>query len=152
MILTTKQALSFVEATSKGAPKHFFDALLGTGQTPKVDDFTSDDAEGLEKAEEFLGCVQAVTDTLSEHLRYHPRQTSLLTEFDKQAKKPTPKEVCEAFHPGTAKKKPKTSMQKFKDSIGKKPAKKKPTQKPAAKKPTQKPTKKPTAKKKTKKT
>ena len=91
MILTTDQALSFVDAASKGAPKHFFDALLGAGRTPKIDDFKSDDVERLEKAEEFLECVQSVTDALVEHLSVQQRQASLLGEFDKHDKKPPKK-------------------------------------------------------------
>ncbi len=123
MLLTTKQALSFVDATSKGAPKHFFDALLGVGQTPKVGDFTCDDAERLQMAEEFLECVQSVIDVLVEHLRNQPRQTSLLKEFDERTKKPTPKEVSEAFNPTTSKKK--TAKKNTSSMSKKKPSKKK---------------------------
>ena len=119
MELTTKQALSFVDAISKGAPKHFFDARLGVGQTPKVDDFTTDDSERLDKAEEFLDCVQSVTDTLVEALRNQPRQTSLLAGFDSKVK------GTETFNPTADDGKP----------IHDKPAKKKPrTQKTPAKK------------------
>ncbi len=107
MNLTTKQALSFVEAASKGAPKHFFDALLGAGQTPKVEDFTCDDAERLYRAEEFLHCVQSVIDALVDHLRNQPRQTSL---FDKDkeklpAEKKTPDSDLCSLHDKPAKKK-----------------------------------------------
>ena len=145
MKLTAKQALSFVEANSKGAPKHFFDARLGAGQTPKVSDFTSDDAEGLEKAEEFISCLQSVIDALTEHLRYHPKQTSLLTAFDKQKK--TPIKVADAVMGEGVKINPKW------DAVSDKPAKKKPTPKktPAKKAPSmakKKPAKKKPAKKK----
>lgn len=137
MILTTKQALSFVDAISKGAPKHFFDALLGTGQTPKVDDFTTDDAERLDAAKEFLDCVQSVTNVLVKHLQTQPRQTSLLTEFDKQAKKKLT-EFDKQAKKELAKKKPKSSMDKFKDSIGKKKTTSMSKKKPAKKKPAKK--------------
>lgn len=139
MILTTKQALSFVEATSKSAPKHFFDALLGAGQTPKVEDFMTDDAERLDKAEEFLDCVQSVTDALVEHIRNQPRQKSLLAGFDAEVKgfKPTVDDG-KPIHEKPEKKKPEkkkvvSSMKKFKEEIGKKkrPAKKKPAKKGA---------------------
>lgn len=134
MILTTKQALSFVDATSKGAPKHFFDALLGAGQTPKVEDFTCDDVERLDKAEEFLHCVQSVTDTLVDHLHNQPRQTSLLAGFDAEVKGTrtdatealgkTKKVMANVFKPTADNGKP----------IHEKPAKKKPAKKKPAKK------------------
>ena len=122
MILTTDQALTFVAAASKGAPRIFFDAHLGAGRTPTIEDFKSDDAERLGRAEDFLDCVQSVTDALVEHLRNQPRQTSLLTDFDERAAKPP------------AKKKPiKSSMEKFKDGIGKKKTTSMSKKKPAKK-------------------
>lgn len=141
MILTEKQALAFVDAISKGAPKHFFDALLGAGQTPKVEDFTTDDAERRDKAEEFVLCVEFVTDTLIEALRNRPKQTSLLAEFDAKVPGTVTTSNAVTVKPKPAAKKPAakkvvSSMRKFKDDIGKPAAKKKPTakKKPAAKK------------------
>lgn len=87
-MITADQALTFVAAASKGAPRIFFDAHLGAGRTPTIEDFKSDDAERLGRAEDFLECVQSVTDALVEHLRNQPRQTSLLTGFDERAAKP----------------------------------------------------------------
>lgn len=82
MMMTSTQALAGVESLSKGAPKHFFEAMLGYGRCPTVDDFTASDAEKLEKCDEFVEFLQSLVDTLTDEIRNRPRQTALIPSAD----------------------------------------------------------------------
>lgn len=75
--LTAEQALTFVAATSKGAPKIVLDSWLGNGMTPTVGDFNSDDRIRHDCANRYLECLTLVRDSLVEHLRCLPIQKDI---------------------------------------------------------------------------
>lgn len=137
--LTAEQALTFVAATSKGAPKIVLDSWLGNGMTPTVGDFNSDDRVRHDCANRYLECLTSVRDSLVEHLRCIPTQQ---TFFDKE--NITAVERLARGELGT------TTIKTSRDVRDEKEAKlkKKPTQKTAAKA-AKKKAKAPTTKKKT---
>ena len=123
MMLTTKQALKFVAIAGKGQSKVYFETLLGDDEMPSVKDFSTDDADGHERAGCLLDCLQTIIDELTEHLRCQPKQldftkpqtTTSSTAATVSATKKTP----------AKKKKANANKTPAKKGKGKTPAKKK---------------------------
>lgn len=135
MMLTTKQALKFVAIASKGPSKVYFETLLGDGEMPSVKDFSTDDAEGHERAGCLLDLMQTIIDELTDQLRNQPVQLDLTKPA--QTSNESMAITCENLHPDKPPPSGKEKGGTTKKTTGKKKTSKKPT-----------PKKKPTTKKK----
>ena len=101
MMLNTGQALKFVEISSKGHHKTYFETLLGNSRMPSVSDFNSDDADAHERAECLLDLLQVIVKELTNHLSIQPRQLDFTKTQPTQTMNQGFTINCNDLHPDT---------------------------------------------------